>query len=205
MQSKINYFGLAGGIATIVLVAVSVFVPWWVLSVGQGLVKANVSPVYTDFNIVGNAFTVPLLLAMNVASVLFMTAGGVAILAYSVLPSKSYAKRLLGFGYSKPLLSLVVFVVLLVALQQILRMTVNLNVPLFGSATSVLPQSITSGTTVTLLMQAEFQWPFYLAVAAAGLCMAARLYHKKIVSPVLAATTSSPPATGSSNGASKPI
>jgi hypothetical protein len=205
MQSKINYFGLAGGIATIVLVAVSVFVPWWVLSVGQGLVKANVSPVYTDFNIVGNAFTVPLLLAMNVASVLFMTAGGVAILAYSVLPSKSYAKRLLGFGYSKPLFSLVVFVVLLVALQQILRMTVNLNVPLFGSATSVLPQSITSGTTVTLLMQAEFQWPFYLAIASAGLCLAARFYHKKIVSPALATAVSTLPTAGISNGKSKPI
>jgi hypothetical protein len=205
MQRKINYFGLAGGIATIVLVAVSVFVPWWVLSVGQGLVKANVSPIYTDFNIVGNAFTVPLLLAMNVASVLFMTAGGVAILLYSVLPSKSYAKRLLGFGYSKPLFSLVVFVVLLVALQQILRMTVNLNVPLFGSATSVLPQSITAGTTVTLLMQAEFQWPFYLAIASAGLCLAARFYHKKIVSPVLATAVSTPPTPGTSNDASKPI
>jgi hypothetical protein len=205
MQSKINYFGLAGGIATIVLVAVSVFVPWWVLSVGEGLVKANVSPVYTDFNIVGNAFTVPLLLAMNVASMLFMTAGGVAILAYSVLPSKSYTKRLLGFGYSKPLFSLVVFVVLLIALQQILRMTVNLNVPLFGSATSVLPQSITSGTTVTLLMQAEFQWPFYLAVASAGLCLAARFYHKKIVSRSSAATASSPPTTGVTDGSSKSV
>jgi hypothetical protein len=205
MQRKINYFGLAGGIVTIVLVAVSVFVPWWVLSVGQGLVKANVSPIYTDFNIVGNAFTVPLLLAVNVASVLFMTAGGVAILLYSVSPSKSYAKRLLGFAYSKPLFSLVVFVVLLVALQQILRMTVNLNVPLFGSATSVLPQSITSGTTVTLLMQAEFQWPFYLAIASAGLCLAARFYHKKIVSPSLATAVSAPPTPGTSNGESKPI
>ena len=181
MKTKINYLALAGGITTLCLIVISLFVPWWVLSVGQGLVKANVSPIYTDFNFVGNAFTVPLLLALNLASILTMAGGGIAILIYSIKPEKSYSKRLLGFGYSKPLFSVILFVVVLIALQQIVKMMVKLDVPIIGSATSTLPQSATSGTIVTVLMTAELQWPFYLAIVAATLCIAARFYHKKIV------------------------
>lgn len=192
MNRNINYLGLAGGVATIALIAVSLFVPWWILSVGDGLVKADVSPIYTNFNLVGNAFTVPLLLALNIASILFMTVGGVAMLLYSIRPGKSYSKRLLGFSYSKPLFSVIVFIVVLIALTQIVKMAVNLDVPIIGSATSTLPQSATQGTTVTLLMSAQFQWPFYLAIAAAALCLAARFYHKKITTTSPAATLLSP-------------
>ena len=196
METKMNWFGLAGGISTLCLIVVSLFVPWWVLSVGEGIVKANVSPIYTDFNFVGNAFTVPLLFALNLASILTMAAGGIAMLIYSIKPEKTYSKRLLGFGYAKPLLAVILFVVVLFALQLIIKMMVNLNVPLLGSATSVLPQTQTYGTTVTVLMSSTFQWPFFLAIAAAGLCIAARFYHKKI-SPPAAKTVAVTPANPS--------
>ena len=198
METKMNWLGLAGGISTLCLIVVSLFVPWWVLSVGEGLVKANVSPIYTDFNFVGDAFTVPLLFALNLASILTMAAGGVAMLIYSIKPEKTYSKRLLGFGYAKPLLAVILFVVVLFALQLIIKMMVNLNVPLLGSATSVLPQTQTYGTTVTVLMSSTFQWPFFLAIAAAGLCIAARFYHKKISPPIAKAAvvaSTNPPAT----------
>lgn len=147
---------------------------------GDGLVTANVSPLYTDFNFVGYWFTVPLLWALNFGSVLSMTAGGVAMLIYSIYPGKSYSKNLLGFGYKKPLISVLIFVVILVVLTQMVQALFSLSVPLVGSATNVLPQSMTYGTIVKVLITANFQWPFYLATVATGLCIAGKFYHKKI-------------------------
>ncbi len=168
------------------------------LSVGEGLVKANVSPIYTDFNFVGNAFTVPLLYALNIASILTMAAGGIAMLVYSIKPEETYSKRLLGFGYAKPLFAVVLFVVVLVALQQIVKFAVSIDVPILGSATSALPQSSTYGSTVTVMMVASLQWPFYLAILAAGLCLAARFYPKKTAPSAATAAVSPQPLTSTS-------
>jgi hypothetical protein len=173
---------------------VSFFVPWWELSVGDGLVKANVSPLYTNFNFVGYWFTVPLLWALNLGSVLSMAAGGVAMLIYSLYPGKSYSKNLLGFGYKKPLISVLIFVIILVVLTQTVNAYFGLSVPLVGSALSVLPQSMTYGTIVTVLISANFQWPFFLAAAAAGLCIVGRFYHKKLLLPSAPAPSTVPAA-----------
>lgn len=147
---------------------------------GDGLVTANVSPLYTDFNFVGYWFTVPLLWALNLGSVLSMAAGGVAMLIYSIYPGKSFSKNLLGFGYKKPLISVLIFVIILVVLTQMIQALFSLAVPLVGSATSVLPETMTYGTIIRVLITANFQWPFYLATVAAALCIAGKFYHKKI-------------------------
>jgi hypothetical protein len=47
--AKVNWFGLAGGVSTIVVIVVSLFYPWWQLTVGEDLLKANASPVNTNF------------------------------------------------------------------------------------------------------------------------------------------------------------
>jgi hypothetical protein len=177
---------------------VSFFVPWWQLVVGDGLVTANVSPLYTDFNFVGYWFTIPLLWALNFGSVLSMAAGGVAMLIYSIYPGKSYSKNLLGFGYKKPLISVLLFVIILVVLTQTIQALFSLAVPLVGSATSVLPETMTYGTIVRVLITANFQWPFYLAATAAGLCIAGKFYHKKI-------PNISPPAPASSPATAKEV
>lgn len=191
MRGDINWFGLVGGVTIVCLIFVSFLFPWWELSVGDGLVKANVSPLYTNFNFVGSWFTIPLLWALNLGTILTMAAGGIAMLIYSLYPSKSYSKHLLGFGYRKPLFSLLLFVGVLVVITQTVNAVFGLSVPLIGSATSVLPESMTYGTLVTVLITANFQWPFYLAAAAAALCIAGRIYHKKLID-------ASPPSTGDS-------
>jgi hypothetical protein len=188
LRKDINWFGLAGGAAIICLIFVSFFVPWWQLVVGDGLVTANVSPLYTDFNFVGYWFTIPLLWALNLGSILSMAAGGVAMLIYSIYPGKSYSKNLLGFGYKKPLISVLIFVIILVVLTQTIQALFSLTVPLVGAATSVLPETMTYGTIVRVLITANFQWPFYLATVAAALCIAGKFYHKKLFAP-------SPPVT----------
>jgi hypothetical protein len=196
LRRDFNWFGLAGGAAIICLIFVSFFVPWWQLVVGDGLVTANVSPLYTDFNFVGYWFTIPLLWALNLGSVLSMAAGGVAMLIYSIYPGKSYSKNLLGFGYKKPLISVLLFVIILIVLTQTIQAVFSLTVPLVGSATSVLPETMTYGTIVRVLITANFQWPFYLATVAAGLCIAGKFYHKKLFAPAPPATAPAPsPAT----------
>jgi hypothetical protein len=198
LRRDINWFGLAGGAAIVCLIFISFFVPWWQLVVGDGLVTANVSPLYTDFNFVGYWFTVPLLWALNLGSVLSMAAGGVAMLIYSIYPGKSFSKNLLGFGYKKPLISVLIFVIILVVLTQMIQALFSLSVPLVGSATSVLPETMTYGTIIRVLITANFQWPFYLATVAAALCIAGKFYHKKI--PLV-----SPPAPESSSATAKEV
>ena len=196
MQAKINWFGLAGGVTTIVVIIVSLFSPWWQLTVGENLAKANVSPLNTNFNLLGTTFTIPLIWALNVVSILTLVASGIAMIVYSIIPTKSYSKHLLGFAYKKPLYTLLFFVIALFALTLLVQALFSFNVPLMGSTTTTLPTALTRDITISVLLSAEFQWSFWLAAVAAGLCIAARIYHKRITTtqkPVTTPTTTTPP------------
>jgi hypothetical protein len=61
MQTRVNWLGLTGGVTIIVVIIVSLFYPWWQLTVGRDLVTANVSPLKTNFDVLGTTFTLPLL------------------------------------------------------------------------------------------------------------------------------------------------
>ena len=177
---KINWFGLAGGVTTILVIVVSLFYPWWQLTVGDDLLKVNASPVNTNFGFLDTTFTIPFIWALNVVSILTLLASGIAMLVYSIIPRKPYSEHLLGFGYKKPLFTLLFFVIGLLVITLICQAVLSMNVPLMGSTTSTLPIPFASGITISVLMSAAFQWSFWLAVVAAGLCIAARLYHKKV-------------------------
>ena len=186
--TEFNWFGLAGGATTLVVIAVSLVYPWWQLTVGDDLLKVNASPVNTNFGVLDTSFTIPFILALNIVSLLTLLASGIAMIIYSIIPRKSYSKHLLGFGYKKPLFTVLFFVIGLVVTTVILQAVLSLNVPLMGSTTSTLPIPFVSGITLSVLLSAGFQWSFWLAVVAAGLCIAARLYHRK-VAPTPSATT----------------
>jgi hypothetical protein len=181
MGLKINWFGFAGGISLIVLIIVSVFVPWWQLTVGDDLVTANASPLNTNFNFIGDSLTIPLIMALNITSVISLTAAGIVMLIYSVKPLKPYSKKLLGFAYKKPLYSVLLFVIGLILIIIIAGSVFGLDVSLFGSQISTLPADLTQGVTISVSMTAEFQWPLLFALVTAGLFIAARFYHKKIL------------------------
>jgi len=182
MQRAINWFGLAAGITTILLIAVSLFVPWWIVQVGDGLFQINTSPLNTNFSLAGSQpFAIPIIWALNIASILTLAAGGILILVYSLVPAKPYGRKLLDFSYKKPLYAVVFFVVSLLTLIIVVRSAFGVDIPIIGAQTVQLPQSMTFGTTITALVTASFAWPFWLAVAAAGLCVGARLFHKRAV------------------------
>lgn len=174
---KINWFGLAAGILTLIMLAVSLYLPWWRLTVGADLFRVDTSPVATNFGLMGEQFTIPLIWALNLSSILMFTAAGIVMLIYSVIPTKSYSVHLLGFSYKKPLYALIFFVVGLVAITAIAGYF-GINIPLMGSAT--LPSQLTFGVGINTLFAGEFLLPFWIGVSAAILCIAARLYHMRI-------------------------
>jgi hypothetical protein len=194
--SKINWFGFVGGALTILMIVVSMFYPWWQLTVGDDLIKINASPVNTNFGFLDASFTIPFIWALNVIGLLTLLLSGVAMLIYSVMPTKSFAKPLLDFGYKKPLFTFLFFVIGLVAVTMILQAILDFNLPLMGSATNTLPIPFASGVTISVFLSAGFQWSFWLAVVAAALCIAARLYHKKVATTQQpAVTTATVPST----------
>jgi hypothetical protein len=193
MERRINWFGLAAGIIILIVLAVSLFVPWWQLTIGDKLLQVNASPLNTNFGLLDTQFTVPLLWAWNLVSVLIFLAAGVIMLVYSIFPTKSYAKELLGFSYKKPLYILISFFIGLLVMVAIAGV-IGFSVPVVGTSNIALPsQFMPTGLSISALVSAGFQLPFYLGIAAAALCIAARLYHGRIAQPSMAAGTAPMP------------
>lgn len=178
MSRIINWVGVAAGIVTLLMVAVSVYMPWWRLVIGENLFTVNASPIYFGFGFLDSQFTIPLLLAINITLILTYVASGTIMLLYSLIPTKPYAKDLLAFSYRKPLYALVGFVVGLVVMVLVAGF-VGVNVPLMGSAEVSLPQFLMSqfGVSISVTVLAAFLVPFGFGIAAAALCLAARIYH----------------------------
>ncbi|MCW4009641.1 MAG: hypothetical protein NWF05_03355 [Candidatus Bathyarchaeota archaeon] len=182
MQTKFNWIALAGGVATLLLIVVSLFVPWWRFTVGNpAIAEASFSPVNLNFSLLGSPLSIPLIWAMNVAAMLSLATGGIILLIYAVMPAKPYSKRLLGFGYNKPLFAVVLFVVELVVLVVFAKTLVGFDVPLMGAANIQIPQNIIGDLSIGIGVTSAFEWPFYFAIVVAVLCVAAKLYHGKTV------------------------
>ncbi len=179
MQKKINFIALAAGISSLLLIAISMFVPWWQFTAGNPAnVQVNFSPV--DFNLShsGAAVAIPLILALNIACLLTLLASAIVMTIYAVQPAKPYSKQLLGFGYRKPLYTVVAFAAILIAIPLIVRAFAGFSLPVNGSAT-VTP----SGSNGSAYVSAVLGWPFYFGIVVAGLCIASRLVHGKIIKP----------------------
>lgn len=191
---KINWFGLVGGIIIFVVIVVSLYIPWWQLTIGDNLMKVNASPVNTNFGLLGAQFTIPLIWALNLVSILTLTVSGIIMLFYSVIPTKSYSKQLLCFAYKKPLYSFTFFMAGLLVTTMTLGV-IGIDVPLMGSTTLMLPTDLTMGISISAIVSGSFQLPFWLAIVAVALCISARLYHRVIAKtpkPAPASTSSVP-------------
>jgi hypothetical protein len=182
MPNRINFVALVAGVLSLVLVAVSWFVPWWQLTVGNpAIATVNFSPVNFNFSLFSTMLTAPIIWALNIASLLTLLAGGIALMVYAVMPQKSYSKQILGFGYKKPFYALILFVIELVVLYFSATMISGISFPLMGSGVLSLPASIApGGVSVSVMVYTAFGWTFYFAIAVVALCVVARFYHRKI-------------------------
>jgi hypothetical protein len=181
-MQKINILALIAGISTLLLIVISLFVPWWQLGVGSpAIASVNVSPVNLNLALLGNIITIPIIYALNIASALFLASGGIVMLIYSVRPDKSYSKKLLGFGYKKPLYAVILFIITLFAMTFLVQRFSGFGFPLMGSDSMTLPATMApDGVNISVAVEAGFVWPFYFAIVVAGLCIAARVYHPRI-------------------------
>ena len=182
MARTINWVALAAGITSLLMVVVSVFLPWWQLTIGQDLIKVNASPIYTNFGVFGDQFTVPIIWVINIIIILGFLACGAVMLIYSLVPTKPYAKQLLAFSYRKPLYAVVIFAATIVGVVLVAD-HFAINVPLSGSSTVTVPASWMMGVSISAPVSASFEFSFYIAVVAAALCLAARLYHSHFTKP----------------------
>jgi hypothetical protein len=181
-MAKINLIALIAGIATLVLIAVSVYVPWWQFTVGKPtpLAQINFSPLNFNLNLLGSSITTPLIWALNIACLLTLLSGSIVMIIYSLKPNKSYSKKLLGFAWSKPLMAVVLFAIEVVALVVLVNMIAGFNLPINGAATIQPPSGMAPGdVNLAVNVFAAFQWPFYLSIAVAALSVVARFYRGK--------------------------
>jgi hypothetical protein len=180
---EINALALTTGITTLVLIVVSYFVPWWQLTVGNpALATVNFSPLNMNFTIFDNIMTIPLIYALNISCLLTLLAGGLILIIYSIFPTKPYAGKLLGYGYKQPILALILFVIEVVGLTLSVKAFTGFDFPLIGTGTVGLPAGLApAGISISVNTSAELLWPFYFAIAVTVLCIATRLFHRKIV------------------------
>lgn len=180
-MGRTNYVALAAGVLSLLLVALSWLVPWWQLVVGNpAIATVNFSPVNFNFSLFNTLMTIPIIWALNIASLLTLLAGGVALLVYAVMPPKSYSKQILGFGYKKPLYALILFIVELLVLYFSASTISGVSFPLMGSGALSLPASIApGGVSVSVAVSTAFGWTFYFAIVVVAMCVAARFYHVK--------------------------
>jgi hypothetical protein len=177
----INWLGVVAGVVVLLAVAVSVYVPWWQLVIGENLFTINASPLYTDFGLLGADFTIPLLWALNITCILFFLVSGIIMLVYSFIPTKPYAKDLIGFSYRKPFWFVVSFIISLVVLV-LVGGFMGVAVPLMGTAEVSMPQFLAEnlGADLSVNVAATFLASFWIALAGAVLCVAARVYHRSL-------------------------
>jgi hypothetical protein len=116
------------------------------------------------------------------------------MIIYSVLPNKSYSKKLLGYGYNKPIFAVGMFAAELIVMYVSVKALTGFDFPIMGSATLGIPSEMTANTvSISMNASGSFLWPFYFAIAVAVLCVAARMYHKKVAQPIAPAPTVVPP------------
>ncbi len=77
------------------------------------------------------------------------------MLLYSCIPTKSYAKDLLGFSYKKPLYVLIFFVLGLIVTVSIAGVF-DLSIPLMGTSNASLPSSLLMGASINAPVSASF-------------------------------------------------
>ncbi len=219
-MSKINWFALVSGALMLAVVGLSIFTPWWQLQIGSGstgFAVINANPFYTNFGVLGLNFVIPILFAINIMTMALFVVSGIILVVYSVMPTKSYSKQLLCYGYKRPIYTLIGFIVTLVVIVYLIPFIINmiangavtLSVPLFallGTSIIQLPTGmLNSGSNslqIGVTVVAAFQYTFYLGVVATALAIVARIYHRKIIgstpvttSPVQTVTVNLPPAS----------
>jgi hypothetical protein len=204
MQVKhMHWMGLISSILLLAVLPLSLQTPWWQLSIGD-VGSVNVSGVNTTVRIFDLTVMIPIVTALNVSCCLLLAISAVVMMIYAVQPTRAYSKRLLCWAYPKPVVILIVFVGGLIALTQLLPGIINqyapvdVTLPLMGTAVIDVPSELLdagSGVQIGIAVSGTFHWTFYLAIAAAVLCIATRITYGHPSSPAMPLTNAGAPSS----------
>ena len=185
----VNWLGFASGLLLLTVILFSFYYPWWQLRIGD-LGYANVSPLHSNFSVLGLTFVAPILTALNISCLLLLSISAALMIAYSVNPTRKHSKQLLCWSYKKPLAIMITFVVGIVGLSLLVSFIANqyahidFTLPIMGTSVIQVPSELLGelrGVQIGIAVSGMFQWTFYLAIAAAILCIATRIYYGKFV------------------------
>jgi hypothetical protein len=179
-----NWLGIASAVTATILLVISVVyaAPWWQLSIAQGMGYVNISPLDFEAQLLGVSIQIPLIWFLNLSAKLLLLSSIVTLLWYSLVPQGKYSKNLLNYGYKRPLILVIGLIVVVIILTFIVNslLPIELNVPISGTATATITAE---NATIKVPVATGFTWVFWLAIAAAALAIAAKIYHHKIIAP----------------------
>lgn len=188
----INWFGIGAGILMLILPFLGA---WWQAEVGSGAMELAFSPFYYHVSFLEQTLSSPLVSFFILAAQLTIIIGGVLMITGSIATDQWWGKKLMRFGAMKVFWFLIMLIALLLLgaffvnnfLPNMLSgmagggggMTTQLQVPyIMGSSTSTIQAS---GATISAPISTSLTPMFWVAVLTAGLGIAARIYHGRLV------------------------
>jgi len=171
-DGRLNVPALLGG-----LIAVYLAVrrdPWWVLtSLGQSpTLKVVLSPYLINVEILGRPLTSPIFTCLTTSGLLTVLLAGTTAVVGSMLTTRPWSKRLLGFS----MLSITaIFMVSLFVTIKLAESMVGISIPIVGEGEITF--STTYGSTRILAItpvEAELDVGFHLAVVSSALILLGR-------------------------------
>ena len=197
-----NWFGLVAGVLMLVLPFLG---PWWSASVGTGAMDLALSPFDYDISLLEQPISSTLVGYFLLAAKLSIIIGGALMIVGSVGPKRWWGRRLVRFGAMRVFWMLIGLIALLLLgaffMNSILpsllggmggeEVAMQLNVPyVTGTTTSTIQMG--DAATVTAPITASLTGIFWVAVLAAALGVAARIYHRRFVKPEKAVKSEKP-------------
>lgn len=189
---KINPIGIAGSTLLFIALSLSIFYRcyWWEMTVGDGAGFLGFSALNYEVNILGTPVRAVILYFINMVAQLVFVESAVAMFIYSLMPNRRFSENLMKFAYSKPIITLLFFIISLIMLLIPLPATLmNKTLPIVGE--EIVSVSIMN-VSLDIPLRAGFTITFWLTVTASLLCALAPIYHKEIISKLLNAKETEP-------------
>ncbi len=188
---QVNWLGLVAGVLMLMLPFLG---PWWSATVGTGAADVALSPFDYNISLLGQPISSTLVGYFLLAAKLSVIIGGALMIAGSVGAKRWWGRRLVRFGAMKVFWMLIGLIALLLVgaffvnsiLPSLLggmggeEVAMQLNVPyIAGTTTSTI--QVGDAATITAPITSSLTGIFWVAVLAAALGVAARIYHRRFV------------------------
>lgn len=191
--SEVNWFGLVAGALMIILPFLG---PWWNASVGTGAMELAMSPFDYRISLLEQPISSTLVGYFLLAAKISIIIGGSLMILGSVGAKRWWGRRLVRFGAMRVFWMVIGLMALLLVgaflmnsvLPSLLGqmggegVEMQLNVPYVTGTTTSTIQMGDAGT-LTAPITTSLTGIFWVAVVVAALGFAARIYHRRFVTP----------------------